>query len=238
MKAIPEFLVYSLLIICAGSCKNLSDMKVNTDRDQPLPIAENEQIKFSKSWNRWDKPQSGRLYDYSIKGNTLINGVPCRSRFTVDSAGMLYGFILSEDYELNGSLIPAGSRYEARVRSNGERAGYMIYLSRSTDIQGFPVRHKAFPEDYKADFYQNGTLKAFKMTQNKEIDGVPCSGGKKHDIWLYPDGKLMGCTLSANYTAENMNWQPGTRILIDQEGKIYLYSTNKHAEITNNYTLQ
>ena len=214
-----RFLVFISIVIILISCnlekKNNSESKEN----YPLPIT--EEYSKVKSWIRFDRPEFGKLYDYYLKEPKIVQNIPCKGRFTVDSSGELYGFVLSENYLFHGNMIPKGSRYEGRVH-NSKRNGYMIYLSKDTEIQGLMVRSKGKAlEDYKPDFYNKNMLRGFKLVSDTEIDGVPCKGGKKDYVILYPNGKLGECTLSKDFVSDNKVFLAETRIMLNKEGKVY-----------------
>ena len=231
MKIIcPGFFVTLLFLI--ASCQNITDMQINYDDDQPMPLTQTENIKFKKSWKRWDMENCPRLYDYVLKKPQKVNGIPCRGPFTLDEYGELYGFILAEDHTLKGSQIPAGSRFEGSLYRDGKRSGYMIYLPHPIEVQGYQVRHKAGMEDYKVSFYQNGKLKSFKTDDDIEINDIPCKGGPKNsDIILYPDGRLLSCYLSRDLTSGGNENQEGTRIFLDMDGRISTFTTENYLAI-------
>jgi len=204
-----------LLVGCDFQKKDNSESKEN----YPLPIT--EEYSKVKSWKRFDKSEFGKLYDYFLKEPKIVQSVPCKGRFTVDSSGKLYGFVLSEDYLFHGNMIPKGSRYEGRVHNN-KRNGYMIYLSKDSEIQGLMVRSKGKGmEDYKPDFYHNHKLRGFKLVKDTEINGIPCKGGKNDYVILYPDGKLGECTLSSDFVSGDEVFLAETRIMISKDGKVY-----------------
>lgn len=221
-----------IILISLGACQNLSDMKISYDGDQPKPLEESENIKFKRSWQRWDIQRGPRLYDYILRKPAVINGLACRGGFTLDEHGELYGFNLAEDDTLNGTLIPSGSRFEGQLYKDGTRSGYMIYLSGPSDIQGYRVRDKAGLEDYKVTFYRNGRMFAFKTFEDIEIDGIPCKGGaKKSDILLYPNGQLLSCYLSEQYPSVEGEIMSGSRILVDTAQQVHPFTIDRYFRI-------
>jgi hypothetical protein len=231
MKTIlPGF--FATLIFLSFGCQNVMDMKISYDDDQPMPMTASGNVKFKKSWQRWDMEKSPRLYDYFLNEPQEVNGIPCRGPFTLDESGALYGFILAEDHTLNGSRLPAGSRFEASLYRDGNRSGYMIFLPHPAEIQGYQVRHKGGWEDYKVSFYNDGSLMSFKTEGDMEINGIPCKGGPKgSDIILYPDGRLLSCYLSRDFMSGDTEYRVGTRILVDLEGRIGPMTTGHYLEI-------
>lgn len=193
-------------------------VKKKTVENYPLPIS-GDYTKV-ESWKRFDK-EFGNLYDYYLKEPKTIKSIPCKGRFTVDDSGELYGFVLSEDFKFHGNMIPEGSRYEGRVHNN-RRNGYMIYLSRDSEIQGLMVRSKGKGwEDYKLDFYHNNKLRGFKLVNDTEINGIPCKGGENDYVILYPDGNIGECTLSSDFVSSNDLFLANTRIMISKDGKVF-----------------
>ena len=228
----PSILLCGLLS-CQNHKQHLEDMKINDAHSQKMPLQETENIRFKQSWVRWDLPGSLRLYDYLMKETEEINNIPCIGNITIDTLGVLYGFIFGQEYELNGTTIPAGSSYETILGSDAERKGYMITLSEVCKIQGYLVRHKgSFLEDYHVDFYYDGSLRYFKPVNDIGIDNIPCGGGKKNsDISLYPDGSLWTCYLAEDFEIEGKYFQEGSQIIFDEDGKAFEYSKELYLEI-------
>ena len=226
--------IFLILLFGLFSChrQQVEDMKINDDPSQKMPLQETDNIRFKQSWVRWDLPVSLRLYDYLVKETEEINNIPCIGNITVDTLGFLYGFIFGQDYELNGSTIPAGSRYETHLGSDAERSGYMITLSETCKVQGYLVRHKgSFLEEYHINFYNDGRLQGFKPVEDIEIDGIPCGVGKKNNISLYPDGSLWTCYLAEDFEIEGKYFQEGSQIIFDEGGKAFEYSRELNLEI-------
>lgn len=226
-----RLLTFILILTLLHACQNISDMEINYDSDQPMPIQETANIKFRKSWKRWDKPSFLRLYDYDLQNIEEIHGVPCIHRLTLDSLGNLYGFILAKEYQLNGNIIPAGSRYETRLGRSAQRIGYMIYLSEPCEIQGYYVRNEAGMEDYKVDFYSDGGLKEFKVYEDVMIGQIPCKGDKEHGITLYPDGKAWVCYLSKDTNINGARFSKGSHVIFDTSGNAFEYSLELHLDL-------
>lgn len=227
---LPHF--FCMLLFLLSGCQNITDMQINYDDDQWMPLETSETITFKKSWKRWDMENCPRLYDYVLKKPQKVNGTPCRGGFTLDEYGELYGFILAEDHTLNGSRLPAGSRFEGTLYQDGNRSGYMIYLPHPIEIQSFQVRHKGGWEDYKVTFYNDGRLMSFKTDEEIKFNGLPCKGGPKDsDIILYPDGTLLSCYLSRDITIDGTEYQEGSRILVDTNGGISPMKTEHYWEI-------
>ena len=213
-------LFLSIILFCVLLSCNTQKNKEKSYKDFPMEVT--NEYKKVKSWNRSDKPEFGPLYDYFLKKTKVIQGVPCKGRFTLDKDGKLYGFTLSEDHVVNGTMLPKGSRYEAHVGRNNMRNGYMIYLPENIEIQGYLVRHNGlFLEDYHVNFYNEGQLEGFKPVNDIEIDSIPCKGGKK-DSWvvLYPDGRLKRCNLSKDIEINAKQYMKGTELNLDEKGNI------------------
>lgn len=226
MEKIINFCFIILLSFGLSSC-----LKTEYSSNQIKPLEETENIKFKNSWKRFDKSESLRLYDYSLKKMEEIKGIPCKGRLTLDSLGNLYGFVLGKDFKLNGTMLPAGSRYETILGRSGQKTGYMIYLSKPYDIQGYHVRDKAGMQDYNIGFYNNGSLRGFKIYENLKIDGIPCKGGKKSGISLYPNGKLWICNLSKDIEINGKRYNEGTKIIIDVNDNVHIYSLELELDI-------
>ena len=196
----------------------------------------------------------GTFYYYYLKEPKVIQSYPCKDRFRVNSDGVIYGFTLSEDHVINGTLIPEGSSY-SRYEDN-----YLIHLSKDIEIQGFPVYHKEtglFKEN-NVRFHHDGTMLGFFLANEMTIDGIPCNGGKKNcyvelyhsgdlrscilsenmeidsipcqggeknsELWLHPDGKLIACFLSKDFNIDDKLYNQGTQIIFDKYGKVHYLS--------------
>jgi hypothetical protein len=198
-----------------------------------FPIEVTDEYKKVESWTRFDFPEFGPLYDYYLKRPKVIQGIPCKGRFTLDKDGKLYVFTISEDYVLNGTLLPKGSRYEASVGFNYTRDGYMITPSKNLEVHGYLARHKGtLLENYHIDFYNEGQLRGFKPVNYVEIDGILCKGGKKDSrIRLYPDGSLFTCYLAEDTVIERNKFQEGTQVIFNENGEVFQYSRELYIKI-------
>ncbi len=206
-------------------CYSLFSCNGQLNDDVPhseYPLKVTSEYRKVNSWVRFDRPEFGRLYDYWLKRPKVIQTMPCKGCVTVDKDGRLYCFILSQDHMIDGNTIPSGSKYEAIVGRDFKRDGYMIYLSKDTEIQGYFIRHKArFYDDYHVDFYGNGSLKSCKLANDMEIQGLPCKGGKDNS-WLlfYPDGRIKSCYLAREITINGATYKPSTKLVVNGLGKM------------------
>jgi hypothetical protein len=216
MKILPLYLTI-ISLLCTGLC--IAQVKDGVRDDFPIQITED--YYRARKWERFDKPDFGSLYSYYPKNVVTIEGIPCGTQFTLTAKGELYGFILAQDFELKGTLLPKNSRFEPYVRNN-RMDDYMIYLPEDTKIQGYMVRHKgSFMQDYHVDFYKHGALKGFKPTTDIVIDGIPCRGGKKNSwISLFPDKKLQSCFLSRDFEIENKSYNKGSQLTFNAKGNV------------------
>lgn len=197
----------------------------NSGTNECLPLQESEDIKFIKSWTRFDRPEFGEIYTYKLISPAKISGVPCKGKVHLTSDGTLYGFVLAEPFTLNGTMFPVNSRYEARVNRQNLKSGYMVFIPKPIEIQGYQVRHKgSFLEDYKPDFYESGALSGFKSVQNTVVNGIPCRGGSKDYIILYENGDLLVCTLSEDQKIMDKSFKSGQKLVFDPNGNAYPYT--------------
>ena len=132
---------------------------------------------------------------------------------------------------INGSLLPAGSRYEIRLGKEAQKVGYNIYLSEDCEIQGYHVRNKAGIDACIVGFYQNGSMRNFASYEDIEINSIPVRGGKNYCISLYPNGRIWMGYLSRNIEIDGQSFTEGHRVLCDTTGKVFEYSLNLQIKI-------
>ena len=65
-------------------------------------------------------------------------------------------------------------------------------------------------------FYPNGKLRAVKLNEPAEIQGIKLAGG----IWLHQNGNLLGGTLLETQEIEGTEFSAGSLVQLDTEGKL------------------
>lgn len=154
-----------------------------------------------------------------LKEPSILQGHPCRRgkvRFHFNDS--LLSFRSSADIQLDGGIIPAGSRIY--LYDNGMPE--YVWLSGDTEIKGYQISSRKRMQGSQLSFYSGGELWKFRPVTDVEIDGIWCSHDK--GIELYPDGSLLSCHLARDVQERDQHFTAGTRILKDEDGLTHPYS--------------
>jgi len=193
MKPITLCILSCLFLVSIQSC-NSSNKKLESYDDFPLEFTD----EYKKVWSEEFSNNMGTFYFYELKEPKIFRTYPIEGQFRVNPEGKLCSFTLSKTHEINGTLIPKGSSY-----SRYEDDFYFISLSKDTSIQGFPVYHKEdgfiFWSENNVDFYNDGTIKSFGLSEDLVIKGISCNASKNsRRVILFQNGELRHCHLSKN----------------------------------------
>jgi len=173
---------------------------------------------------------SNKYFRVNVKyltSSTTIQGYPCkRGKVRFHFNDSLLSFRSTAEINLDHGSIPAGSMIYLYDNGSPEN----ILLSADTEIQGYGISSKKSMQGFQLSFYNGGELWKFRPVSDEEIDGILCS--YKHEIELYPDGRLMTCLLAGEIQGREHHFPAGTRLLLDEEGNMHLYSFPIHTAIT------
>jgi len=187
-----------LLFLCLLGCKGNGYVKVSGEGDFPMEVTDD--FKKARVYVQKGKPESYTRYAYWPKEPMVIQGVPCKD-FTLNGNGKLITYTLSRDHELNGTVLPKGTSYQACDWGEEGKTDYLLTLPEITEIQGYQVLNKQAQGYHHVDLYKDGKLKLFVSAVDVEIDGIFCKGGKKKlPIFLDNSGNLIGCVLAKDIT--------------------------------------
>jgi len=159
--------------------------------------------------------KNGQLKSGKLKKPKVVQDYPCKGKVSFKENGYIHEFTLSKDHKINGVIIPAESRIEIQIDQK------LIYLSKDTEIKGLLIQQTTGKDDFLL-ITDKGKLQEFTPKNNVEIENVPCKGSNK--IYLYPDGKLWACTLSADHEINGKTYTEGTSILIDEKGNAEIFT--------------
>jgi len=152
-----------------------------------------------------------------LKERTMIKGVPCIRNVSYYTKGELKMFILAEDFELNGHIMPKWTR----VSYGKERT--TIFFGRDTYYRGYCCNgnfEKWYSSGIFTTLYPDGNLRSFYPCKDIEIDEIPCKASPFAGIELHTNGKLKTCTLSKKYIIEGKEYKKNTHIGFDKNGKL------------------
>ncbi|MFC2129648.1 hypothetical protein ACFLQX_02585 [Bacteroidota bacterium] len=208
MKAIKHVIVCILVSFLLLSCQS----QKNNDYEAKYPLEISDDFKKVNVYPQEGKADSYTRYEYYPKKPMIMEGVPCE-RFTLNENGRLITYRLSEEYELNGSLLPAGTHYQERNWGADEKQDYILSLPEVTEMQGYQVLNKEYKgAQHHVDLYKNGQLNVFISAEDVEIDGILCKGGQRDcGIILDEDGSLKECTLAKNIEVSGQTFKAGER---------------------------
>jgi len=210
------FLLPALVFsFCSVSCK----LQIDREKNYPLEITDNIMKVEEIPWG----------YHYFIKEPEVVQSWPCQKRYTVNKEGRLMMFYLSEDYIINGDLIPAGTK----IRLYSLNSPLSYGLTRETEIQGYLVSTEKPLSGLgiHVSFYENGNIEWFRPENEITINGIPCKAQKC--VRVYSDGLLHVCTLLKDFQYEGITYKEGTVLILNKERKPSKISGNYLRD--NNY---
>jgi hypothetical protein len=219
MKAILDSRIALVFLFILISCSSVNK-EAETYEGFPLEVTAD----YKKAWVEEFSNDLGTFYVYELRKPMVIQSYPIKGRFYVNAEGKLHHFTLAEDHVINGTLIPEGSVYEQDL-DEGD-GSYMIDLSKSITIQGFPVYHKEtrlFREN-NVGFFNDGVLSGFHLGEDMIINGIPCNGSKKNrGVTLYRNRNIRFCYLSEDMDIEGIPSQGGeenNELFLNPDGQI------------------
>jgi len=231
VKIKNKLFIFYFLIFVLLSC-NSQNKEISSYEGYPLEVTED----YKNVWVEEFSNNMGTYYFYELKEPKVIQSYPCEGRIRVNPEGIIYGFTLSEDHVINGTLIPKGSWYHRY-----EDSSYMIHLTKDITIQGYPVYHKetAFFKENNVLFHIDGTILEFYLANNMLIDGIPCNGGKKNSfISLYYSTDLRSCNLSENIEINGIPCQGGeenSELWLHPDGQVILCFLSRDFKIDGKF---
>ncbi len=158
----------------------------------------------------------------SMKGylaeDTLIEGYPCKKGFVFFyDNGNLNTFQFSKPFEFSDFVIPA--KTWGKLDKEGDI--YICFFSKDTEVQGYLCKGSIMGlEGITTSFHKNGKLSCFFPRKSVEINGIPCKRSVFHLTGLHDNGRLRNCTLDKTMIINGKEYQKGTKIKLDKEGKI------------------
>ncbi|MCK4662696.1 MAG: hypothetical protein KAT68_07515 [Bacteroidales bacterium] len=211
MKTTKKICIFYFFFFGLLSC-NSQNKEAESYEGYPLKVTDDyKKVKVEEFSNNMET-----FYIYYLKKPKVIQSYPCKGRFRIGTDSLIYGFTLSEDHVINGTLIPKGSNYER----NSEDF-YMIHLSKDITIQGFPVYHKetGLFQENNVNFHNDGTMTGFHLADDMIIGNIPCKGGKKNNyVMLYHAGDIRYCNLAENMEINGIPCQGG-----EENSTLWLY---------------
>jgi hypothetical protein len=133
-----------------------------------------------------------------------IQGHLCAKGYTwFYKDGQLRSCALTTETDFGVAHVPAGSWIN--LRSDGKPDS--VFLERDTSIAGYQCRGGnrllGPTEGAKTGLYPNGNLEICWLTEDLQVQGVPCSGSSMFSgdsgVELYESGKLKACKLSRDF---------------------------------------
>lgn len=159
--------------------------------------------------------QAGNLISFYLIKPQMIQGFPCKNYIHLYPSGKLKGIELSDDIVFQGMDFELGSKIE--FYESGEL--HLVLFTKNRFIQGYPIIAYG-PEGPMVEFYQNGKLKYFTLSEDTDIQKIPCRAGAFSEIYLHPNGRLLKCELSEPVIINNIQYNARDILLFDDQGKI------------------
>ena len=131
--------------------------------------------------------------------------------------GLLKHCQLEEDFEFHGLVIPSKSILFFH------REGWLAqcYFHRNLEVNCCPC-NGGFGKHITTRFHPNGSLASCFLTRKTMIQGYPCkkTHQQSNPTRFHPGGELHRFTLSTEFTIEGTIYPRGTRITLDEQGKL------------------
>jgi hypothetical protein len=116
----------------------------------------------------------------TLKGKTLIDGIPCNGKVTLTHGWKLKKCTLAQDHPFNGNIFPKDTQLEIGLDLNIQRDIRSMKYYLAIRWAGFPIINRCvFPYD-------------------PLINGICCNG--KKGVFFQPDWNLIGCILANDDT--------------------------------------
>ena len=185
-------------------------------------------VMFLSGCDKWEKDvvvngiKFAKFSHSSMKGylseDSLIQDYPCKKGFVFFyDNGDLNTFQFSKPFEFSDFVIPA----KTWGMLDKEGCIYICFFSEDTEVQGYPCRGSIMGrEGIQTSFHKNGKLNSFFSRTDIEIDGIFCKGSVFHLIGLHNNEKLRNCTLAKTMIINGREYQKGTKVKFDKEGKL------------------
>lgn len=175
---------------------------------------------------------NGKLRHCRLAENKIIQDYPCyggekNSPIWFLHTGEILSFILSKDFEINGQLYPEGTQIIFDTNRNVHcLSGHLKLLqfhengniSRVITKDEVEVNNILFPGYSMMWFNKTGSLKSARSRKNLMIHHLPCKKWKH--IGFHPNGKIKKCTLSDDIELNGVVYNKGSKLHIDEEGKV------------------
>lgn len=146
-----------------------------------------------------------------------VSGFLCKKGWIhFDSDKNLKLGALKKSIEYKGNTIPA----DTWIKPDAEQNIRVCAFPRDTLIQGQMCKGTGGSKGYQTSFYKSGKLRSFFISDDREIDGIPCKASGRAIITLHENGKLKVCTLSKNCTIENQPFRANQRVEFDEDGML------------------
>ncbi len=159
-----------------------------------------------------------------LTANTDIDGVPCATGYAWRfENGRLQRCTLARAGRVRGAFLPS----RATVVFARDGTYTYVFLPSSTVIEGHACRGGG--HSYMTRFHANGHLMLCWLENEEMIQGVPCAGASllgdlfhqnPSGVELAADGRLMGCRLSRDVSADGRTYLKGQRVGRDPSGKL------------------
>jgi hypothetical protein len=140
----------------------------------------------------------------TLAQSTQTQGYECAKGYAWFYAnGRLKECAVARDTNFGVARAPAGSW----INLTRDGKPDFLFLVRDTNILGYQCRGGnrllGPTEGAKTGFYPSGKLKYCWLTDDREVQGVPCAGSSmfsgKSEVDFYEDGRLKGCKLAKNH---------------------------------------
>jgi hypothetical protein len=186
------------LALLASACTVLTPQ-----RDEDLPYRSGSILRH----------EGGALRRGLLVEPTEVLGFPCRGYVWLHPSGALDSFELARDAEVAGRTLPEGSRVFLREDGSLE----WCWLSRDLVIDG--IRCNGGWGKITTAFHSNGRLSAVFLSEDQEIQGVPCEASVFHPVELDEEGRLRGCQLSRAWRSHGREFAAREVLRFDADGR-------------------
>ncbi len=168
---------------------------------------------------RWEQSEvdQGRHSIGQLAEPTEVNGLQWAGWLHRRENGSISGGMLAEDGVIGPIRVPA----DTWVSFDSEGVLSSCHFPQNQTIQGHECRGTGGgSKGAVVNFYPDGELKQYFAPSDIIIQDIPCRGGLFDSVHLYRDGRLKQCTLAEAATVDGQSLKSGTRIELDQDGRL------------------
>jgi hypothetical protein len=161
--------------------------------------------------------ESGTIIGFMTEDH-VIQSFPCEKGWIHFKDNFsLQSFQLNREFTYKNTMLPSHTWIHMPYKG---QTGYILSLPFDFQIQGHLCSGNGGYKGTQTGFYDSGRLGSFYSPEDTAIDGVPCNATIFDNINLHENGRLKSCKLSEDYSVDTVTLKKGSRIELDESGKL------------------